>query len=70
MPGPVWFQTRSFHRVSCSKLGGSSDHTDRLDSYRVSINIYMDLSEAFDTLKHSIILQKLILWHTCNRKFN
>ena len=21
-------QTRSFHRVSCSKIGGSSDHTD------------------------------------------
>ena len=33
--------------------------TDDLDNNKISLNVYMDLSKAFDTLDHNIMLSKL-----------
>ena len=48
----------------------------QLDSRKIPINFYIDLSKAFDSLRHDILLQKtFILWNnkqsqTCIRKLS
>ena len=53
---------------------------DRLDKHKIPINFYIDLSKAFDSLRHDILLDKLTHYgitstankfmksYLCNRK--
>ena len=51
------FQTG--HSTELAALHLVNDLTIQMDTGKVSTNIYIDLSKAFDTLDHSILLDKL-----------
>ena len=51
------FQTR--HSTELAALHLVNDLTKQIDRGKVSTNIYIDLSKAFNTLDHAILLDKL-----------
>ena len=57
------FQTR--HSTELAALNLVNDLTKQIDSGEVPTNIYIDLSKAFNTLDHSILLDKLNYYGIC-----
>ena len=53
---------RSGHSTELAGLEIVDQIIQGLDKNEIPINIYLDLSKAFDTLDHSILLQKLKLY--------
>ena len=64
-----------FHKSQCGFRGGHSTVLaslevvskiiDEMDKGLLPLTIYPDLSKAFDTIDHQILLKKTsILWHT------
>ena len=54
---------RKMHSTELAALETMERIIDDLDKGETPINIYLDLSKAFDTLNHEILLSKLILRH-------
>ena len=50
---------RSKHSSYMALLDMYNRVTDSIDNHEVSVGIFIDLSKAFDTLDHSLLLQKL-----------
>ena len=59
------FGFRPCHSTELAGLKLMDHITKQMDNGKVPINIYIDLSKAFDTLNHTILLSKLkLLWNT------
>ena len=53
------------HSTELAGLELTDQVTNYLDSGKLPISIYLDLSKAFDTLDYSIILHKLKYYGVC-----
>ena len=53
---------RTGHSTELAALHLVNDLTKQMDTGKVSTNIYIDLSKSFDTLYHSILLDKLLVF--------
>ena len=51
--------SKLFKRVLSNQIYDFSIKIDSMDSNEIPINVYLDLSEAFETLDHNILLHKL-----------
>ena len=59
------FGFRSGHSTELAALRLVDHLVKQMDSYNTPINIYIDLSKAFDTLDHDILLAKLNYYGIC-----
>ena len=59
MLSPQQYGLRSNHLTELAALNLVDELTYKLDRGIIPINIYMDLSKAFDTLIHEILISKL-----------
>ena len=56
----------SMHSTELAALELIDKIATKMDNDEVLINIYLDLSKAFDTLDHEILLYKLNYYGICN----
>ena len=59
MLSPQQYGFRSNHSTELAALNLVDELTYKLDRGIIPLNIYMDLSKAFDTLIHDILISKL-----------
>ena len=56
---PQQYGFRSNHSTELAALNQANELTYKLDRWIIPMNIYIDLSKAFDTLVHKILISKL-----------
>ena len=53
---------RKFHSTATSLLDATMEWLTNMDSSKINSVVFLDLSKAFDTVDHSILLRKLCLY--------
>ena len=53
---------RRFHSTATSLLDATMEWLTNMDSSKINSVVFLDLSKAFDTVDHSILLRKLCLY--------
>ena len=56
------FGFRKGHSTSLALISIIDKVSELLDSKQFVIGVYLDLTKAFDTVKHDILLRKLDIW--------
>ena len=64
------FGFRPGHFTELDALKITDNLTKQMDKMKIPINIYIDLSKAFDTLNHSILIEKLLYYGICGNENN
>ena len=68
MPSAIWLY-RPAHSTELAALKLVNNIISGLNDHKAIQHLYIDLSEAFDSLDHSILLHKLEYYGICNVEY-